>query len=271
MARGNAGQHIFVRREEWELFLDILAGLRSQTPFRIYAYCLMSNHFHLLIRIEDVCLSDIMQRLLGTWARRFNVSHSRVGHLFQGRYHAILCKDDVYLKQLIRYIHMNPVAAGIVERPDDWPWSGHLEYFGRGARTLLDRVWGLSLFSSDPMRAITAYERFLLQSDVEARPAVVDRKTRLERFTPEEVVPRASVRPEMAQIADEALSGTGLELPAVTGKRRSRAVSAIRRSILRAAYAAGYSLVDTAVFLGISQGAASRALAKSHASQESKT
>lgn len=89
----------------------------------VYAYCLMGNHFHLAVKVSGATLSSIMQRILTGYASVFNERHDRSGHLFQARYKAVLCLDDRYLLGLIRYIQMNPVRAGLVDRPEDWPWS----------------------------------------------------------------------------------------------------------------------------------------------------
>lgn len=90
---------------------------------QILSYCLMSNHFHLAIKVAEATLGAFMQRLNGDYAGGFNHRHDRVGHLFESRYRESLVLDDRYLATLIHYIHMNPVRAGMVSHPGDWPWS----------------------------------------------------------------------------------------------------------------------------------------------------
>jgi len=123
MARGVEGRAIFIDDLDRADFLADLVRIAAQASAEILAYCLMGNHFHLAIKVGRVSLSTIMQRLMGRHAERFNWRWERKGHLFQGRYKANLCVDDRYLRSLIRYIHMNPVRAGLVAAPEDWPWS----------------------------------------------------------------------------------------------------------------------------------------------------
>ncbi len=95
----------------------------KEASAEVFAYCLMGNHFHLAIRVGPVALASVMHRLLTSYSLVFNRRHDRAGHLFQARYKAILCLNDAYLATLIRYIHLNPVRAGLVSRPQDWRWS----------------------------------------------------------------------------------------------------------------------------------------------------
>lgn len=123
MARGVEGSAIFTDDRDRTDFLADMAKVAAQSSAEILAYCLMGNHFHLAVKVGRVSLSSIMQRLMGGHAERFNRRQERSGHLFQGRHKAKLCVDDRYLRCLIRYIHMNPVRAGLVAAPEDWPWS----------------------------------------------------------------------------------------------------------------------------------------------------
>ena len=98
----------------------------------------MSNHFHLLLEVQQASTARVLQSLLTGYARRFNRTHHHRGHLFQGRYKAIVCDRDSYLLALVRYIHLNPVRAKMVKRPGEWQWSGHREYLGKDKRGLID-------------------------------------------------------------------------------------------------------------------------------------
>ncbi|MHB9155597.1 MAG: transposase, partial [Endomicrobiales bacterium] len=113
------------------VFLSLLRQTKQRYPFILAAYVLMPNHFHLLVEVKRDPTSAVMQSLLTAYARYFNRAHSRRGHLFQGRYKAILCEKETYLMELIRYIHLNPVRAGLAETPDQWMWSAHAEYSGK--------------------------------------------------------------------------------------------------------------------------------------------
>lgn len=148
IARGNDGQKTFLDEKDYQVFVDQLDELKRTTPFSVYAYCLMLNHFHLLVETQRVPLSVIMQRLLTRYVKRFNFRHRRIGHLFQGRYKAILCQRDAYLQKLLRYIHLNPVRAKLAKDAATWKWSSHGEYVGRVRSDLTDKVFPLSLFQS---------------------------------------------------------------------------------------------------------------------------
>lgn len=123
MGRGVNGQNIFIDESDYREMLRVIDLVKSQTGAVIYAYCLMPNHFHLAIKVAAVPISAIMQRIQSGTAKTFNHSHDRQGHLYQGRFKSRPCLDDRYLLNLIRYIQMNPVRAGLVNDPADWPWS----------------------------------------------------------------------------------------------------------------------------------------------------
>jgi putative transposase len=138
IARGNQRRPTFVDERDYRAYLTRLATYRDRYAVRLYAYCLMPNHVHLLVETGLPPLSKFMQGLQQAYTVRFNRVHDTVGHVFQGRYKAIVCDSDAYLATLVRYIHLNPVRAGLVARPEDYPHSGH-HYYLRGASTgLLD-------------------------------------------------------------------------------------------------------------------------------------
>jgi putative transposase len=132
------GRRFFLRQNDYQSFIEALRTVRQRYPFSLYAYVLMSNHLHLLLEVDRFPTARILQSLLTGYVRRFNKIHQRRGHLFEGRYKAIVCERDSYLLELVRYIHLNPVRAAIVKRPSDWQWSGHTEYLGREEHGLID-------------------------------------------------------------------------------------------------------------------------------------
>lgn len=164
MARGVDGREIFVDDSDRRMFLATAVGLRNGASCSILAYCLMGNHFHFALRVGSIPLSRIMHRLLTTYAMAFNFRHDRAGHLFQARYKSVLCKDDAYLIALIRYIHMNPVRAGLVSTPDHWPWSSHFQYAKKTAADFADqRLFFDALGGKD-------YDQWLSGGDADFRP-----------------------------------------------------------------------------------------------------
>lgn len=148
MLRGNAGQSIFLVDDDRDAFEALVADGVSRFGHRIHAYCWMGNHVHLAIQVADTPLSKIMQNLAFRYTRFINRREKRIGHLFQGRFKALLVDADSYLLELIRYIHLNPVRAKLVADPSDYAWSGHLAYLGKIAKPWLTTDWGLAQFGS---------------------------------------------------------------------------------------------------------------------------
>jgi len=128
---------------------------------RIHAFCCMSNHIHLAIQVADISLSRIMQNLSFRHTQWMNKKQRRTGHLFQGRYKAILVDADNYLLELIRYLHLNPVRAGMVEDVAAYRWSSHRAYIGREVLPWLTTEWVLSRFAEQRGEAIRRYSSFV--------------------------------------------------------------------------------------------------------------
>jgi putative transposase len=129
-SRGNEQKDVFKSQRDREKFLEYLASATERYGAVIHAYCLMNNHFHLLLETSDGNLSKIMRHINGAYTTYFNIKRKRVGHLFQGRFKAILIEADEYLTELSRYIHLNPVRVGIVETPEQYQWSSYRSYSG---------------------------------------------------------------------------------------------------------------------------------------------
>lgn len=161
ITRGNRRQGIFLDEKDSQRFLAYLSDCKSRFPFRLYAYALMKNHLHLLIEVEEIPLGRIMQSILFGYTRYFNRRYGEVGHLFQGRYKAILCDKDAYLLELVRYIHLNPVRAKIVKRPEEYVWTGHLSYLGKRGEDLIDEGFVLRQMSDHRAIARRRYRQFI--------------------------------------------------------------------------------------------------------------
>ena len=163
-ARGNARQDVYLDDDDRREFLRLLARESEQQRWQCYAYCLMGNHYHLLIETPEPNLVRGMRRLQGVYTQAFNRRHGRVGHLFQGRYKSILVDRDAYGLELCRYIVLNPVRAGWVSEPGDWPWSSYLETAGEtSSLSWLKRDWVLGQFAEDGTAAGNAYAHFVAQ------------------------------------------------------------------------------------------------------------
>jgi REP element-mobilizing transposase RayT len=138
ITRGNNRRAIFESAEDYTKFLSLLEIQKGKLPFFLYAYCLMSNHVHLLMERQADPLSRVMHRVLTGYSQYYNRKYRRSGHLLQGRHKAILCQSDRYLSELVRYIHLNPVRAGMVRKPENYQYSSHRYYLGEKTGGLVD-------------------------------------------------------------------------------------------------------------------------------------
>ena len=164
MSRGNGGEPIFLQDDDFLEFIRLISKAEGRFKFELYAYCLMPNHFHLLLRQHIEAISQIMQWLLTCYAQTFNRWRNRRGHLFQGRFLSPACDDDRYFLGLLRYIHLNPVRSKLVRMPEEWPWSGHKELAQPIGKGLLAADFPLSLFHADKGLAAEEYVRFIERS-----------------------------------------------------------------------------------------------------------
>jgi REP element-mobilizing transposase RayT len=161
-SRGDGQEVIFLGDEDRHRFLDVLSELVHVFNWAVHAYCLMDNHYHLLIETPEGNLSKGMRHLNGVYTQRFNRRHGRVGHVFQGRYKAIIVQKESYLLELARYVVINPVRAGMVHTPDQWPWSSY-----RATAKLCEPPswlaikWLLATFSEHRSEAIQRYMGFV--------------------------------------------------------------------------------------------------------------
>lgn len=161
-ARGNARQDIFLDDNDREEFLELVALVVERFNWLCHAYCLMTNHYHLLVETGDPTLSRGMRHLNGVYTQRFNRHHGRVGHVFQGRYKAILVEKEAHLLELARYVVLNPVRAKMVHSSKDWKWSSYRATAGLESPALfLTTDWILSQFGSTSSTAQQAYRRFV--------------------------------------------------------------------------------------------------------------
>ena len=161
ITRGNNRRKIFRSYDDYRRFISILERQKTKLPFYLYAYCLMPNHVHLLIEMQDDSVSRIMQRVLTSYSQFHNRKYKKIGHLFQGRYKSILCQTDRYLGELVRYIHLNPVRAKMVKRPEDFEYSGHRAYIGLDRTGLVDTEPVLRHLGASKKRAVDTYIKFV--------------------------------------------------------------------------------------------------------------
>ena len=155
MIRGINQQNIFADDEDHEKFMAILDTYHKKMGYDLYAYCLMGNHVHLLIKEGKEILSNTMKRIGASYVHWYNWQYNRKGHLFQDRYKSEAVEDDAYFLTVLRYIHQNPLKAGLTDHVDSYKWSSYKEYTSKTKRVNVD--FALSLFAKEKDKAIKKF------------------------------------------------------------------------------------------------------------------
>lgn len=257
-SRGNEKTPLFLCDDDRVYFLYLLSEVVMRYHFKVYAYCLMGNHYHLLVETPRANLSEGMRQLNGVYAQRFNRNRERVGHLFQGRFSAKLIRSDAYLLACSRYIVLNPVRSGIATHPRKWDWSSYMATAGLiEAPLFLDTDYILSYFSENKGAAILQYLLFI-ESGVAnksqlpeakgglllgGRTFVSEIREKLKKDIPTEVTKRErhAARPDIEEIFSD---------------------HDIDKGIYEAVYTHGYKLREVGEFLGMHYSVVSRAAKK---------
>ena len=167
--RGNARQDIFSDDKDRYRFYEILQKSCERFLSRIHAFCLMTTHVHLEIQVGDIPLSRIMQNVSLRYTQWFNWRHKKTGHVFQGRYKAVMVDADAYLLELAAYIHLNPVRAHIADLPENHRWSSHQAYIGKESISWLETNLILSRFSTNVRKARVKFSKFVGERLAEGR------------------------------------------------------------------------------------------------------
>jgi REP element-mobilizing transposase RayT len=266
-ARGDLQKPIFEDDQDRLVFLDLLAKEVLQQGWVLYAFCLMGNHYHLLLETPEPNLVQGMRRLNGVYTQAFNRRHRRVGHVLQGRYKSILVDKEAYLRELCRYVVLNPVRAGMAASVLDWHWSSYLPTAGRmPCPPWLDAAAVRGLFGAGAA-ARRAYERFVAQGLKQPSPWETlkgqvylgsetfhaQMKKRLAGKTPKGVSRRQlnPVRPS-AQAVLRAVADTYRIKPAAALARQSR--SAFKQTVYLLRRRANLSLREVAEMAGVTIG-----------------
>jgi len=159
--RGNHRQDIFFSPADRTRINEIVADTLERCQARLHAYCLMTNHVHLLVQVGEMPLGRLMLRIASRYARLVQKRFHTTGHLFERRYHAVLVDADEYLLELLRYIHLNPVRAKMVDDPANYPWSSHHAYLGTRIEHWVTTDFALRMFHPDRVVAIDSYRHFI--------------------------------------------------------------------------------------------------------------
>jgi len=280
ISRGNQGQSIYKDDEDHRRFQTLLGEVVKRHALTLYAYVLMANHFHLLLEVSRSPLAKAMQSLLYSYTRYYNQRYRKVGHLFQGRYRAILCDRDSYLMELVRYLHLNPVRAKLISDPARYRWSSHRDYLVGKSETGIAVERGLELWGARRSRAIGAYRQFIRDGMGHGhREEYYEVKE--QRYLGDdgfvEDVHRAvgdqeenrPVRIAMGEIVEAIARAVGVSSDAVLNKGRGRMGSRLRAE---AAYVGrevgGIGLTEAAKYLGRDLSTMSLALGRTSTSLE---
>ena len=259
-SRGDRREDIYEDDTDRADFLAVLGEVCSQHNWTCHAYCLMSNHYHLLVETPDGNLSRGMRQLNGVYTQHFNRRHGYVGHLFQGRYKAILVDKNEYLLELARYIVLNPVRAGMVRSARDWRWSSYRATAGQAkAPEWLNTEWLLAAFGRRKGRAMEAYRRFVAEGKNQPSPW---QSLRNQVFLGDE---RFVERMQRRIDKEKALS----EIPMSQRRPKAKPLAEYERkassrdAAIIAAYASGgYTLKEIGDYYGLHYSRVSRILAK---------
>jgi REP element-mobilizing transposase RayT len=163
-SRGDRGEAIYRDDDDRSAWLTLLGSVCERFNWRCHAYCQMTNHYHVVVETPEANLSRGMRQLNGVYTQQTNRRHSLIGHLFQGRFKAILVERDAYLMELARYVVLNPVRAGMVQEAEHWPWSSYRAMIGQAPTpSWLETDWLLSQFGRGRSRARADYAEFVRQ------------------------------------------------------------------------------------------------------------
>jgi REP element-mobilizing transposase RayT len=261
ITRGNQRQRVFKGDDYFQKYIKLLAFYKEKHKYSLYAYVLMSNHVHLLIETRTIPLSKILQGINQSYTMYFNRKYKTVGHLFQGRYKAILCDKDAYLLSLIKYIHLNPVRAKIAKTPGEYLWSSHRSYDKQQKDDIVDTDQVLRMFSEDKSQARKLYRAFM-GDGIEVKKEDIY-KTVSQRILGEEqfvntVMEKTEERIEnkrkhheysLKEIVETIGKMKGITLKQLRGKSKNREISSVRKLASLAARAFGYKGKETALYL----------------------
>ncbi len=273
--RGNHREPLFGADKD-RAYLNALVGdVVARFGLRIYAYCWMTNHLHLAVRVSETPLDKPMQRLAMRYALHIHRDAGQTGHLFERRYRSILVDADSYLLALVRYIHLNPVVAGMVADPMAYRWSSHRDYLGRATVPWVDAAFVLDMFGPPARVARVRYARFMRSWTDEDLAPFERQESRDTRAMEPEVTARAAVPPEpvpreaLEQIAARHCHGSDVSLAELASPSRERRLSGVRTAIAREALDRdAATLAEVSRFLGRSASALAQALARAQTTKQ---
>ena len=256
-SRGDRRGTIFVDERDREAWLEVLRIVCERCHFVVHAYCQMTNHYHLMVETVEGNLSQGMRQLNGIYTQQVNRRHGLVGHVLQGRYKAILVQKQTYLLALARYIVLNPVRAGMVGAPDDWPWSSHRFTLGeREPPEWLATEWLLQQFGESRDEATSQYRQYVLDGLGEASPLTAAQHQLLlgdDAFVAAHHNNKAA--PELTAIAK-----VQRRLSALTLQQYQRSYKSRDEAMARAYWSTAFSMTDIGAYFGVGYSTVGRAV-----------
>lgn len=271
-------EQVFADHEEAQGFVDTVNDVKRLHGFSVLAFCLMSTHYHIVIQSREIPLWRSMARIQCRVARSFNRRHRFLGRLWQSRYKARLVRNQQYFEQLLAYVHLNPVAAGLVKDPSDYRWCDHPAFLGRNPPLLCDVGLALRGFGETLGDARTAYlarvravaeERWLREgvrdlpwwAEVANDELLADLESHFgaEDFAGKPLEHEIPDRPALEKIAQSVCQGSPFRLKDLKGRSRTRDLAAVRKGfVLSAVEEHGHAVRDVAAFLEKHPGSVSR-------------
>ena len=261
--RGNHREPLFAEPHDRRVLNDIVAENLALCRVRLHAYCWMTNHLHALVQPEGGALGPLMQRIAMRYARYRQGRMGTTGHLFERRYGARYIDSEAYFLAAIRYVHLNPVTAGLVVDPADYAWSSHRAYLGRAHPDWLTVDFALSLFAFDRGRAVQRYGDYLqtpdesldvtyppdgpAAGDVEASETSLAEASPCRTDGPPSRGP--TDKPDLDRIAADVCATHFVSLVDLRAPGKAKAFSSARRELARRAVGLGISLLEVAAFL----------------------
>jgi len=261
ITRGNQRRKVFRDDNDYQKYISLLAYYKERYKYSLYAYALMSNHVHLLIETHRIPLSKIFQGINQSYTMYFNRKYKTVGHLFQGRYKAILCDRDAYLISLVKYIHLNPVRAKTAKAAGEYQWSSHGSYEKQKGNEIVDTDRVLRMYSEDKTQARKLYRAYI-DDGIEVKKEDIY-KTVSQRILGEEhfidkVMEKIDERFEnkrkhhkysLKKIAETIGRNKGITINQLREKSRNRGILAVRKLVSITAMEFGYKGKEIAHFL----------------------
>lgn len=256
--RGNNKEFIFIENEDKEYFLKLFIENMQEFNYKIFAYVIMNNHYHIIIQTFDISLQNIMHNINNKFSKYFNKKYERTGHVFEKRYSSKVVDKDDYLIWLLRYIHRNPVRANLCKEVDEYIWSSDI-YYRKNISSFVDINFILNILSNNRDKSIKCYEELLKDPDRKKEEdfnnfrdklnSLVNKPERLNRLkTLDEIFGELEISKE-----DKLLIKMG---------SRKRCLKELKKKFIKEAIKLNYTLDEIGSFIGISKGAVSKLLSE---------